>query len=74
MDKKKRVMDKNDIFSVVSYKNFKKDYEEQMWLHSIWAEPKKDSPYEIIRGSSFCAIRANIPNRFKDYEEEQTNE
>lgn len=71
MEKQKRVMDKNDIFSVVSYRNFKKDYEEQMWLHSIWAEPKKDSPYEIIRGSSFCAIRANKTYQFK---EEQTNE
>lgn len=71
MKKQKRVMDKNDIFSVVSYRNFKKDYEEQMFLHSIWAEPKNDSPYEIIRGSSFCAIRANIPNRFR---REENNE
>lgn len=61
-------IDKNDIFSVISYNNFKKDYEEQMRLHSIWAEPKKDSPYEIIRGSSFCAIRANKTYRFKKEE------
>ena len=42
---------------------------------SIWREKDKHiAPWKYIRGSSFYAIRANIPNRFKDYEEEQTNE
>ena len=42
---------------------------------SIWREEDKHiASWEYIRGSSFCAIRANMPNRFKHYEEEQTNE
>lgn len=61
-------IEKDDLFSRSSYDRFKNDYEEQEYLHSIWAMPKKDAPYEIIRGSSFCAIRANIPNRFKKEE------
>lgn len=62
-------IDKNDIFSIISYNNFKKDYEEQMRLHSIWAEPKKNAyGYEVIRGSSFCAVKCNTPNRFKKEE------
>lgn len=60
--------DKQDLFSVNSYRAFKKDYLQQMYLHSIWTV-EETKPYEIIRGSSFCAVKANIPNRFKEVEE-----
>lgn len=56
---------KHDMFSANSYRAFKKDYQHQLWLHSIWTT-EETKPWEIIRGSSFCAVKANIPNLFKE--------
>ena len=61
-------VDKMDLLAEKSYQKAKEDFKRQEALHSIWAEPEKPSPWEVIRGSSYCAVKANIPNYFKKEE------
>lgn len=38
---------------------------------SIWREEGEHiAPWEIIRGSSYCAVRANIPYLFKEEQDD----
>ena len=60
---------KIDLLAERTYKNAKEDFERQERLHSIWAEPDTPSPWEVIRGSSYCAVKANIPRLFKEVED-----
>ena len=49
-----------------------KTYQKAKEEISIWRKEDPEAPaWELIRGSSYCAIKANVPNRFK---EEDTNE
>lgn len=47
-----------------------KTYDKAKEDFSIWRKEDPEAPaWELIRGSHYCAIKANVPARFKNEEE-----